>query len=115
MLFTLFLKRLISIFALLVSLFSFSLALAVDSDGDGVDDIQDAYPEDASRQYLSFDEALGEIEDPNLRRCIEERQNGAETAGELAYLDCNHYDVGSLSGIEHFTELEQLYLNPLVF
>ena len=86
MLSTLFLKRLISFFALLVSLLSFSFALAVDSDGDGVDDIQDAFPEDASRQYLSFDEALGEIEDPNLRRCIEERQNGAETAGGTSLL-----------------------------
>ena len=58
MLSALFLKRLISFFALLISLFSFSFALAVDSDSDGVDDIQDAYPEDASKQYLPIDLSL---------------------------------------------------------
>jgi len=46
-----------------ISLTSF----AADSDGDGVDDLQDAYPNDSSKQYLPFAEALEKVEDASLR------------------------------------------------
>ena len=62
---------------------------SVDSDGDGVGDNSDAYPNDASRQYLPFDEALAGITDTNLKQCIESQAAGAETAGDITYLDCN--------------------------
>ncbi len=87
MLSTLFLKRFISF-----SRFSFHcslslFALAVDSDGDGVDDIQDSFPNDASKQYLSFGDALSGIEDPSLRGCIDNQWNGTDSAGSVTAID----------------------------
>ena len=111
----LFLKRLISFFALLISLVSFSFALAVDSDGDGVDDIQDAFPEDASKQYLLIDEALSKIKDPNLRSCLTDQTQGHQTAGELIETGCPEWNnVQSLEGLQHFTELEIIWGDALV-
>ena len=46
-------------------------AIGADTDGDGVDDIQDAYPDDASKQYLPIAEAISKVEDQNLRSCLE--------------------------------------------
>ena len=42
-----------------------------DSDGDGIGDNADAFPDDASRQYVDMADAIGEIQDNRLRRCIE--------------------------------------------
>ena len=101
-------KPLIHLLALLILLSSFSFSFAVDTDGDGVDDIQDAFPEDASQQYLQIEDAISEILDPNLRNCFEEQSGGMETAGEVIRIDCSWRGVASLEGIEHFSELEVL-------
>ena len=56
--------------SLLILISSFQLSLlsyAADRDGDGIEDIQDAYPDDASRQYLPIAEAISKVEDQNLR------------------------------------------------
>ena len=104
------LKLLIHFLALLTLLSSFSFAFAVDTDGDGVDDIQDAFPEDASQQYLPIDEALSKIEDPNLRSCLEGQTQGFQTAGELTETGCPQWNnVSSLEGLQHFTELEVVW------
>jgi len=102
------LKPLIHLLALLILLSSFSFSFAVDTDGDGVDDIQDAFPEDASQQYLQIEDAISEILDPNLRNCVEEQSGGMETAGEVIRIDCSWRGVASLEGIESFSELEVL-------
>ena len=86
-------------------------ALSADSDGDGVEDIQDAYPEDATKQYLPLVEALAKIEDPSLRTCVENQHGARETAGEVLDINCQNLGVASLRGIEHFTQLERLWLN----
>ena len=104
------LKPLIHLLALLILLSSFSFSFAVDTDGDGVDDIQDAFPQDASQQYLPIDEALSKIEDPNLRSCLEGQTQGFQTAGELTETGCPQWNnVSSLEGLQHFTELEVVW------
>ncbi len=100
--------------SLLILISSFQLSLlsyAADRDGDGIEDIQDAYPDDASRQYLPIAEAISKVEDQNLRSCIENQHNFRETAGEVFDVECRHTGVASLSGIENFSELERLWLD----
>jgi len=84
---------------------------AADSDGDGVDDIQDAFPNDASKQYLAFSEAVSGIEDLTLRDCISSRYEGQESAGAVTTVECYSGSVSSLRGIQNFTELERLVIS----
>ena len=86
-------------------------AHAADLDGDGVEDIQDAFPDDASRQYLPIAEAIAKLEDQNLQACITDQHGFRETAGEVFDVECRHQNVGTLRGIEHFSELERLWLD----
>ena len=86
-------------------------AYAADLDGDGVEDIQDAYPDDASRQYLPIAEAIAKVEDQNLQNCIESQHTSKTTAGEVFDIECRYQGIVSLRGIEHFTELERLWLD----
>ena len=87
------------------------LSRAADSDGDGVDDIQDAFPNDASKQYLAFSEAVSGIEDLTLRDCISSRYEGQESAGAVTTVECYSGSVSSLRGIQNFTELERLVIS----
>jgi hypothetical protein len=105
-------QKALSLFAL-VTLFSFSsVALANDTDGDGVLDIQDAYPNDASRQYLPIAEAISKIADQNLRACLEDQTRNFEHAGELKQTGCPGWNgVRSLEGLQNFTELEDLFMD----
>ncbi len=72
-----------------LSLVAFNL-YATDTDGDGVDDLQDAYPSDAAKQYLPIAEALSKIEDQSLRNCLTNQTQNHVTAGELTRLDCRY-------------------------
>jgi len=95
-----------------LSLVAFNL-FAADTDGDGVDDLQDAYPSDAAKQYLPLAEALSKIEDQSLRNCLTNQTRNHVTAGELTRLDCGYQNVTALNGLENFSRLSVLELsNP---
>ena len=105
------LKLRLSHFLLLLLVALSGPAWSADSDGDGVDDLQDAFPNDADRQYLDLATAITGIADDRLRQCVENHTQGHETAGELTYLDCNHWGINSIVGVEAFSELEELHLS----
>ena len=98
-----------------LSLVAFNL-FAADTDGDGVDDLQDAYPNDAAKQYLPIAEALSKIEDQNLRNCLTNQTQNHVTAGELTRLDCGWgQNVTTLNGLENFSRLSVLELSDPKF
>ena len=78
-----------------------------DADGDGVGDNTDAYPSDASQQYLSFEEALNGITDSRLRACFAAQYPDAENISSVLELEC--WDEGgsvlSFEGIAAFSRL----------
>ena len=89
---------------------------AADTDGDGVDDLQDAYPSDAAKQYLPLAEALSKIEDQSLRNCLTNQTQNHVTAGELTRLDCGWgQNVTTLNGLENFSRLSVLELSDPKF
>ena len=89
---------------------------AADTDGDGVDDLQDAYPNDAAKQYLPIAEAISKIEDQNLRNCLTNQTQNHVTAGELTRLDCGWgQNVTTLNGLENFSRLSVLELSDPKF
>ena len=88
---------------------------ALDTDGDGVGDNKDAFPNDASQQYLSIDDALVGLEDPNLRQCVQSQTAGRSNAGDVRRLECNDQFIESPKGLQAFTNLEELYLRGKQF
>ena len=92
-----------------LSLVAFNL-FAADTDGDGVDDLQDAYPNDAAKQYLPIAEAISKVADANLRSCLSNETQNFEHAGQLIETSCPQWrSVQSLEGLQNFTELEVIY------
>ena len=59
-----------------------------DSDGDGVGDNTDAYPNDATQQYLNYQEALAQLADERLRQCFEDQYAGADNVSVVTSLRC---------------------------
>ncbi|MDC0464945.1 leucine-rich repeat domain-containing protein, partial [Pseudomonadales bacterium] len=92
-----------------LSLVAFNL-FAADTDGDGVDDLQDAYPNDAAKQYLPLSEALSKVEDQNLRDCLTNQTQNSVTAGELTRLECNFQNITTLNGLKNFSQILLLNL-----
>ena len=88
---------------------------ATDADGDGIGDNKDAFPDDATQQFLSIDQALERIEDSNLQQCIQSQTAGQTTAGDVLRIDCNHQNIQSASGLQAFVNLEELYLRDKQF
>ena len=97
-----------------LSLVAFNL-YATDTDGDGVDDLQDAYPSDAAKQYLPIAEALSKIEDQSLRNCLTNQTQDHVTAGELTQLECRHQNIATLNGLETFSRISILDLTDPSF
>ena len=93
-----------------LSLVAFNL-YATDTDGDGVDDLQDAYPSDAAKQYLPIAEALSKIEDQSLRNCLTNQTQNQVTAGELTRLNCGSQNVTTLNGLKNFSRILELELS----
>ena len=84
---------------------------SIDSDNDGVGDNSDAFPDDASKQYLSLTDALAGLLDTNLNNCVVNQAQGTDTAGNITALDCNWKDIESLAGLEAFTNLVTLHID----
>ena len=75
-----------------------------------MDDLQDAYPNDAAKQYLPIAEAISKVADANLRSCLSNETQNFEHAGQLIETSCPQWrSVQSLEGLQNFTELEVIY------
>ena len=92
----------------------------LDTDSDGYGDVCDLYPVDQELWSMKIEDALAQIEDENLRACIESPDNSISPAGssgiqvsEITQIHCNSV-IASLSGLENFTSVNTLILDRLV-
>ena len=85
-----------------------------DSDGDGLGDNSDAYPNDATRQFLDFSEAIEQVADSRLKSCITDRYGEVADVSAVTELDCGDNGDGriqSLEGIQSFAALRDLRID----
>ena len=84
----------------------------LDSDQDGYGDNIDAFPYDDTQWSLTLSDALQSINDPALQRCVSNWADFEQVqvfAGELTQVDCGYLLIENLSGLENFRGL--IFLN----
>ena len=91
------------------------LTVDTDDDNDGVLDVFDHFPLDATQQYVPLSEAIAGIVDPILRQCVSDLAVDMVSVAEFSDLGQSEPGhcadgVASLAGLELFTHLTHITL-----
>ena len=83
-----------------------------DDDNDGVNDVDDVYPLDATLWSMKIEDALAGIADDNLRACLIEKANGVSAiqVSEISEISCVSQQINDLNGLANFEYLSAVDL-----
>ena len=70
-----------------------------------MDDLQDAYPNDAAKQYLLQTEARPKVKDENLPGRLTNQSQDQVTTGELTRIDRGNQNIKTLNGLKNFSSI----------